>query len=209
MEFLFDLITIGIICLLGAMSPGPDTAVIVKNNLMRSRQAGIATAIGVVLGNLFYVFLVLLGLGAIITASAAVFMVLKYLGALYLIYLGIKMLRAKPENIQTSIEAHDSSSHFTRSLREGFLTNLSNPKFMVFLLALFTQVISPDTPFMTRLAYGLEIPIIALLWFTILSFIITMPFIQNRISGILHYVERATGAVLIALGIKIALDANR
>jgi RhtB (resistance to homoserine/threonine) family protein len=209
MEFLFSLVTIGLITFLGAMSPGPDIAIIVKNSLTRSRKAGIATSIGVVLGNLVYISLVLLGLGALITASASVFTVLKYLGALYLIYLGIKIIRAKSKDISISVGEHAANPNLFYSLREGFITNLSNPKFMIFLLAVFTQVISPGTPFMARLAYGLEIPVVALIWFTILSFIITMPFVRNRISGILRYVERATGAVLIALGTKIALEASR
>lgn len=208
--FIVGLCTIGVIALLGAMSPGPDTAIVIRNSLARSRQAGIATAIGIMCGLLFYVSLVLLGLGAIIAASAMIFTIIKCLGALYLIYLGIQMLRTSVRHEPASNDAvPHRDAGLIASFKDGLFTNLANPKSMIFLLAVFTQVISPASAFATRAAYGLEIPLIVMTWFIALSILVTMPAIRARVSLYLKYVERLMGLALIGLGLKIAVESSR
>jgi RhtB (resistance to homoserine/threonine) family protein len=207
MEFLSGFLTVTAVAVLGVIAPGPDTAVIAKNSLIKSREDGIATTLGVVLGNVIYVSLALAGLGAVITSSASLFAIVKLCGALYLLLLGANLLFSKRTEVVPSTSGH-SHAAFVTSFREGLFTNLSNPKFMIFLLALFTQVIDPATPFLTQVLYVYQIPVIAFLWFSALTVGLTMPVVKSRVSGFMHHVERVTGLALIALGAKVALSGN-
>ena len=200
MEVLFGFFTIGVITLLGAMSPGPDFAVIAKNTVFKSRSAGIATALGVITANIFYIVLVLSGLGFVIAKSVLLFSILKYFGAAYLVYLGVKMLLSKsaPVAIEEKVRPIQDIS-LVIAFREGLLTNLSNPKFMLFLLGIFTQVIGPATSFAVKTGYGIEIPIVAGTWFVTLALILSIAQVRALFSKYLHYIERTMGLVLIGL----------
>ena len=95
------------------------------------------------------------------------------------------------------------------AVKMGFLTNILNPKATLFFLALFTQVLNPETPFTIKLFFGMEVMCISISWFSLLSFLVTTRHIQGSISKVQHHVEHAMGAVLIALGIKVAFFSNR
>jgi threonine/homoserine/homoserine lactone efflux protein len=152
----------------------------------------------------------LVGIGFVIAKSILLFNTIKYIGAAYLIYIGYKSLRAKPHSAQNGTvekSGHSISNH--QAIKVGFLTNALNPKATVFFLSLFTQVVSPTTPFAIQALYGLEIMVIALVWFTILSITLTHSGIKSRIVGAQHYVERVMGAVLIVLGVRVALSSSK
>lgn len=206
MEYLASALTIGIIALLAAMSPGPDFIVVVKNSL-NSRRIGLMTAFGVGLGILVHVTYSLLGIGLIISQSILLFSIIKYIGAAYLLYLGIQLIRTKrnpPKEIRVTENREKISS--LRALKEGFITNALNPKATLFFLGIFTQVIGPKTPLVIQGMYGLEIAIIVEVWFSILVFFLTTTPMRTRFSQIQYYLSKAMGAMLIAFGIKLALQ---
>lgn len=204
MEILFGFLVIGTVTLLAAMSPGPDFAIVTKNCLLYSRSRGIFTAIGIALGILVHVSYLLAGIGLIISQSILLFNVIKVLGALYLIYLGLQLLRSKPTKPadQTS-STQVSQITQLQALWQGFLTNVLNPKATLFFLSVFTQVIGADMQFWVQVLYGLEMSMVAFLWFAVLSFVLTVPAVKRIFSSIQHHVERVMGAMLIALGIKV------
>ncbi|NJO66461.1 MAG: LysE family transporter [Leptolyngbyaceae cyanobacterium RM1_405_57] len=198
------------------MAPGPNLAMTLRNSLAYSRQSGIYTAVGLAAGNCVHVTYCLIGIGVIISESILLFNAIKWLGAAYLIYIGIKSLQAQRreltgslKNSVTSNTQHSLSQkthHLTRfaSIRVGFLTNLLNPKVTLFFLALFTQIIQPTTPLFTQAIYGLTMVALEFIWFALVAVIISQPAIKNRFLSISHWIERITGAILIALGLRLA-----
>ncbi|MEK9176830.1 MAG: LysE family translocator [Patescibacteria group bacterium] len=207
MDFLSGFLVVTVIAIFGVISPGPDTAIIVKNSITRSRKDGIWTAAGIVVGNVVYVTLALMGFGAVLTSSVTLFTLVKLCGALYLVFLGLNLIFSKRQELPSesgALRREDLSASF----REGLITNFGNPKFMVFVLALFTQVIDPSTPFLVQALYAYQIPLIAFVWFSTLSVVLTTGMVRTRISGFMHHVERAMGVVLVALGITVALGSD-
>ena len=208
--FLTQFLTVAIIHLLAVISPGPDFAMVTRNSIIYSRKTGIYTSLGIAVGILVHVAYSLLGIGFIIAKSVVLFTIIKFIGAGYLMYIGYKSLRAKP-SIQTETDVTVSQKDISSwaSLKIGFLTNALNPKATLFFLALFTQIIDPATPKVIQLAYGIEMMIITFVWFTLVSLFFSNSLIRSRTGKVQHYVERVTGAVLIALGIKVALSSHK
>ena len=210
MEILFGFITIGAIGLLGAMSPGPDFAVVTKNSILFSRRAGLYTALGIGLGIFVHVAYSLVGIGFIISQSILLFSIIKYIGAAYLVYLGIQLLRTKKSDEKIDIQQQSNSRSILnrQALWNGFLTNALNPKVTLFFLSIFTQVISPSTPLVIQAAYGIEIAVIAFVWFAILALILTTTHVKKAFFKFHYYVAKVMGGILVALGIKVALTTN-
>lgn len=203
--FLAEFLTVAIIHLLAVISPGPDFAVTVKNSLSYGRKAGIYTGIGMGLGIGVHVLYSLVGIGFIISQSILLFSIIKYLGAGYLIYIGIKALKSKPSNVlEYEVDTNKKDISNLKALSTGFLTNVLNPKATLFFLSLFTQVINPKTPFFIQALYGAEMMIVTAIWFSILAIFFSHKVFRSRIIKIKHHIERVLGVVLVALGIKVA-----
>lgn len=209
MPYLPEFLIVAAAHLLAVMAPGPDFIMITRNSLAYSRQTGFYSSIGLGLGILVHVTYSLVGIGFVISQSIVLYSTIKYLGAAYLIYIGYKSLCSKPHvEMEVTHEKKEDISKFA-AIRIGFLTNVLNPKATLFFLALFTQVIDPSTPLWVKLLYGLEMTVVTSLWFILVSYMFSHSQVKSRISFIQKYVERAMGAVLIALGIKIALSSSR
>jgi RhtB (resistance to homoserine/threonine) family protein len=211
--FITEFITVAIVHALAVMSPGPDFAMVTRNSLLYTRRTGILTALGISLGIAVHVAYSLLGIGLVISRSILAFSIIKYLGAAYLIYMGYQSIRASRLNsnsqnkdTQTVTQPYEMST--MASIRTGFLTNLLNPKATLFFLALFTQVIDPNTPKHIQALYGFEMMIITLVWFMLLALFFSNTTIRKRILRVQHLIERATGLVFILLGIKVALTTH-
>lgn len=195
--------------LLAVMSPGPDFFMMLRNSIMYSRKIAIFSAVGLGLGILLHVTYSLLGIALIISQSIVLFNVIKFVGAAYLIYIGIKSLKSKKQNrteIFEGLKTRDITVY--QAMRIGFLTNALNPKATMFFLALFTQVINPNTSFLMKLAYGAEMSIATALWFSLVAVFMTQSMVQKRFMKYKHYIERLFGAILIGLGIKVALSSR-
>ncbi len=220
--FITQLITVAVVHLFAVMSPGPDFAMVTRNSLIYSRKIALYTSLGIALGISVHVMYSLLGISLIISQSIIVFNIIKYIGAGYLFYIGYKSLMAKPANV-SEIKNSETKDTATENLRtqpaqmisprsavwNGFLTNVLNPKATLFFLALFTQVIDPLTPKFLQLFYGVEMMVITFVWFSIVSFIFSNSLIKLKIIKVQHHIERVTGVVLIAFGIKVVLSSAK
>jgi threonine/homoserine/homoserine lactone efflux protein len=133
------------------------------------------------------------------------FNILKWLGAAYLLYVGIKSLQAKRSTAQLNQSQHRQVLNRLVAVRMGFFTNLLNPKVTLFFFALFTQVIRPTTPLPIQAIYGLTMVCLEFTWFALVAVLISQQSIKNRLLSISHWIERATGVVLIALGLRLAI----
>lgn len=196
--------------LLAVMSPGPDFAMVMRNSLVYSRRTGVLAALGLSLGIALHVTYSLLGIGLLISRSILLFNAIKWIGALYLIFIGVRSLIArqpKDDKQLLSVEKQDLTT--SQALRMGFLTNALNPKATLFFLALFTTVVSPSTPVAYKLVYGLEMVIATFAWFAFVAVILSHSKINSLFARVKHRIEKVFGVVLIAFGLKVALGSHR
>lgn len=203
--FITQFITIAVIHLLAVASPGPDFAIVVKNSISYGRKVAVYTSLGVGLGILIHVAYSLLGIGLIISKSIVLFNIIKFLGAAYLIYIGIKSLKAKPHHEQIKLEQDNKNiPSLQKAFLTGLMTNGLNPKATLFFLSLFTVIINPETPVSYQLIYGIYMAMATALWFSIVAIFFSQQKVRNGFGRIGHWFDRVMGGVLIGLGIKLA-----
>lgn len=190
------------ITLLAVISPGPDFIVVMKNAL-RSRASGYAATLGIALAIFIHVGYCIAGVGFVISQSIILFSVIKVIGALYLLYLAWQLVRSKPSKEQVEIQKDSVTSNLFASFKEGFLANALNPKATLFFLAVYSQVVAPDTAILTQIGYGAFMSMIAASWFCFLSWSVNIPKVRKNISRFEHRVNQALGVVLGMVGIKI------
>jgi RhtB (resistance to homoserine/threonine) family protein len=191
--------------LLAAMSPGPDFVMAVKNSLCYSRRTGIYISIGIGLGIGIHITYCAIGIGYIISKSIMVFTIIKFLGAAYLIYMGINAIISKGSKIVIVEEKKIKDLTRGQAIRTGFLTNVLNPKATLFFLGLFTFVVKPATPVYIIIILALLMIATAIGWFTLVAVFFTQNQIRNTFLKFEKIFNRIFGGLLIVLGIKIAL----
>lgn len=206
MLWLNEWLTVFTVALLVIIGPGPNFVMTVRNSLGHSRRAGVLTALGLAIGDLLHVGFWLIGLGVLISRSILLFNTLKWLGAAYLIYIGIQALRAKPHQHEAVAAVNRAPISDLKAIRMGFLTSALNPKVTLFFLALFTQIIRPGTPIPVQVIYGLTVAVVEFGWFAIVAIVLSQAAIRRRFVAVAHWVERLMGAVLIALGLRLAVQ---
>ncbi len=196
--------SIGIIVLLGAMLPGPDFAFVVKNTLLHSRRSGLFTSLGIASAALVHITYCSLGLAIVISKSLVVFNIIKYIGAVYLIYLGVLSLLAKQSqhSLSSSKQKKSKISAYT-SFRQGFLCNLLNPKATLFFLALFTMIIDPNIPAWKMVIYAIEMFLIIATWFSSLAIILSHRKITQLLEKSEKYIAKILGIFLIGFGLAL------
>lgn len=210
--WLNEWLTVFTVAFLVIIGPGPNFVMTVRNSLGHSRRAGVLTALGLAIGDLLHVGFWLIGLGVLISRSILLFNTLKWLGAAYLIYIGIQALRAKPHQHEAVAIDREACGTYRapisdlQAIRMGFLTSALNPKVTLFFLALFTQIIRPGTPIPIQVIYGLTVAAVEFGWFAIVAIVLSQAAIRRRFVAVAHWVERFMGAVLIALGLRLAVQ---
>jgi RhtB (resistance to homoserine/threonine) family protein len=201
--------TIAVIALLGALSPGPDFVLISKNSITHSRRAGILSSLGITVGILFHSFYCILGIAVVISQSLLAFSIIRYIGAAYLIYLGVKSLFSKTTlKTQPKRAGHKSIGDFT-AFREGLLVNVLNPKCILFMLSIFTMVVKPHTPYWAQAIYGLELAGITGLWFCLLSYLLTHRHVSKRLASVQTVISKLMGVFLIGFGLDLIFSSHR
>lgn len=205
MEYLPLIGTVAVINLLACMSPGPDFIMACRNSLIYSRRTGIWTAVGFGLGIAVHIGYSLAGLALIISKSILLFSIIKYLGAAYLIYIGLKSLLSKSSAIQLGENHKKADISATKAVRIGFLTNVLNPKATMFYLSLFTLVISPETPALIMGIMSLIMIVSIMLWFSLVAVFLSQKRLRAIFEKYQNIFSKTFGGLLIALGIKVAL----
>lgn len=203
MEFM----TVALVHLLAVASPGPDFAVVVRESVTQGRRVGSWTALGVGCGIFVHVAYSLLGIGLIVSQSIVLFNLFKWLAAGYLLYLGWRALRARPMSLDTADEVGTTSDRSPwQAFVVGFVTNGLNPKATLFFLSLFTVVISPDTPLLVQAGYGVYLAGATALWFLLVAWLFSRGRVRAGFARMGHWFDRLTGAVLIGLGVRLAVS---
>lgn len=205
-----EFLAVAAIHLLAVASPGPDFAVVVRESVTHGRRAGTWTALGVGSAIFLHVGYSLLGIGLIVSQSIVLFNLLKWLAAVYLVYIGCKALRAGPAKNQPSAAPTNLGERSPKAAYvAGFMTNGLNPKATLFFLSLFTVVINPHTPLWVQAGYGVYLALATAAWFCLVARLFSHSRVRAGFARIGHWFDRTMGVVLIALGIKIAFSEVR
>lgn len=198
-----------LMCIFLIILPGPDTALVTKNTLILQRIGGLKTALGICCALLIHTSAAVLGLSAIIVKSALLFSIFKFVGAVYLIYLGVKTLWSLRKKEEAASVEMNTKSQFenTSCFKQGFFTDLLNPKVAVFFLTFFPQFVeSGSNTFLPFLIMGITFTVLSAIW------LLLYVYLMNQISAFMrkpkaqNIIEGITGTILIGFGIKLALE---
>ena len=187
---------LALVCLLGAMSPGPSLAIVVRHTVTSGTRAGVICAVAHGFGIYLWAALMVSGLGALLLAQPTWFVGLRALGAGFLLYLGCRALMAHRGASANAIEANSASG---KAAREGLVIALSNPKIAVFFAALFSQFIQPDATVKTQLMIATTAALIDALWYTVVAVLLSRPARSGRFMHHGGLLERGFGVILIML----------
>lgn len=205
-----------LVALLAAVSPGPDFFIVMKNSLGYGRYVGAASAIGIGSALGIHAAYTILGLGVIIRDAVVLFKAIQIAGAAYLAYLGVSAIVASFKAGGKGIDFDADRAGADRNVpaktlaggfRDGFLTNLLNPKAVVFFLSIFSQFIGADTPSWMRWVYGAEVVVAVGGWFVFLAFGVSTGAVCRLYERGRAWIDRFFGVVLVALAGKIVASA--
>ena len=194
-------LTVVSICLLGAMSPGPSLAVVLRQTLSGGREMGLIAAVSHGLGIGLYALLCISGIAVMINTSPLLFTALQWGGAGYLLWMGINGLRARAKPDATLADPPTTGS----AARDGFLVVFLNPKVAVFFIALFSQVIGSETSWLERLAYAATAMFIDMAWYMIVAWFFSNPRWLGQLQHSGVWLERIFGVILIALAVRLLM----
>ncbi|ANA33533.1 Leucine efflux protein [Ralstonia mannitolilytica] len=194
------------------VTPGPDTAYIVGRSVSQGRAAGLLSSLGVSAGCCVHVLAVAFGLTAVLAASTVAFTVIKVVGAAYLIYLGGRMLLAPPGRDDAIAEAETAElARRSRPLKslfmQGFLTNVLNPKVVLFFLSFFPQFVDPHAGHkaLAFLALGAVFVVMSTAWNSLVAWVAAS--VTRRVAGkpdIKRWLDRVVGTAFMGLGARLA-----
>lgn len=194
------------------VTPGPDTAITIRNALFGGRTGGVLTALGIASGQTIWAIATGAGIVAVLIASEPLFLAVKYAGAAYLIYLGIQALR---EGIWPSVSAETATIKGQpgqrlgpiAAFRQGVMSNLGNPKMAVFFVSLLPQFVpAGDATFSAFLFLGVVFALMTFTWLTLYAIITAKVGDFLRRPSIHRTIEGVTGTVLIGLGLRVAAE---
>ncbi|KLV04699.1 LysE family translocator [Photobacterium ganghwense] len=193
------------ICMLGAMSPGPSLAVVAQHSLAGGRLHGVVTSWAHAAGVGIYALLTLLGLAVVLKQSPTLFQVMTYAGAAYLAYLGFNALRSKG-GVAAKLAAGEPSSLLVAA-RDGAMISLLNPKLALFFLALFSQFVAIGTELSSRAIIVATPLLVDGLWYTLIAFVLSNPRVLDKLRMKAQLIDRLSGVVLILLAMRVVVQA--
>lgn len=189
--------------------PGPDTAVVTKNVLVHGRRAALGTSLGVSAGLSVWTLAAAVGVASVVRASAVAFTVLKLIGAAYLLWLGLQALRAagNPDSGELPATARRAPMDALGGFRQGFLSDLANPKIGIFFTSLLPQFVDPGRSVLVPfLALGAVFVLMTVLWLFAYCLVAARAARTLQRPRVKAAMDRLTGTVLIALGLRLAIE---
>ena len=186
------------VCVIGAMSPGPSLAVVIRNNINFNRVAGILTSIGHGLGIGVYASLAVLGLGIILQTNQTIYFFIQIAGLILLFFFGLLFIFQK-----NSEEKIVENQNQVNSFFQGFTIAIINPKILIWFTAVYSQFISIDASFFFNAILVLTASIIDALWYILVSIMITGNSLKNLLIERKFLIQKTTGAILIFIAITL------
>jgi RhtB (resistance to homoserine/threonine) family protein len=208
--YLIELLSLMAIFAFAIVSPGADLAMVMRQAIVHGRGQAIITSFGIGAALMVHVSYTILGLGLVISQSIYLFNFVKWLGVAYLLYIGIKALRAGKTDVTAATgdvtTAPRQQQSALKAFTLGFAANALNPKAVFFFLSIFSTVVSAHTPIAIKFSYGLVMASFLILWFIGVSLFMTTPRMRAAFSRASQWIDRTSGVVFIALGIKLATE---
>jgi RhtB (resistance to homoserine/threonine) family protein len=196
------------------LAPGPDSLLVMTRSAVHGWRAGSAAALGICAGTFVHILAAALGISALLATSAVAFAVVKYLGALYLVYVGVRMLLGKSREAAATPEARAELQpmgqpwSYAQIFAQGFLTNVLNPKVALFFVDFVPQFIAPESPdkALAFVLLGVIFNTTGTLWCHILALLTSFAGRKLRVSArMADWLQRAIGAMFISFGVRLAL----
>ncbi|GAB2682157.1 LysE family translocator [Aliiglaciecola sp. 3_MG-2023] len=192
-------------------SPGPDFAVVLKQSISSGRRSAMFTSVGVGVGILIHVAYSLLGIGILIKTTPWLFQAFAYIAAAYLLYLGWGAIRSKATPLENSVSFTTESTEKRltsdkKSFLIGLMTNGLNPKATLFFLTVFAVAVSPHTPVLIKLSYGLYLAFATGVWFCFLSYLMSGTKIRSSLQKNGYIFDRFMGVILIVLAVNLVFS---
>ena len=206
MDIVHGLVVLTVVHTLAAASPGPDFVFVSQQTLAGGRRNGLLCSLGIALGLSVHICYSAFGLATVIAHSADLLWWVKLVGGSYLIYLGIRGLRARASAGASVPMVQKGSRSAMRTVGAGFLCNALNPKAPIYFLSLFTLVLSPEMPLLQLVIFGIWIMLIQLAWFSFVVLVLSIPSINTKFQRSGHWIDRVLGGAMVLLGVKVLLS---
>ncbi len=184
--------------LLAAISPGPNFVLVTQTAIHRGFRHGMAVVFGFVTSNLLWCCAVVFGLSALFDFAPWLYRIIKFVGGAYLIYLGVSLWRSKPITTEASVQTSLHAAYI-----RGVLTNLSNPKSVVYFGSIFALFMKPGTPaWVQMVAIGIVI-VDTIAWYGAAAALLSRDIVQRRYMALQRPVNRAAGVIMGAFGTRL------
>ena len=187
-----------IVCIAGAMSPGPSLAIVIRNNVNFNRLAGILTSIGHGLGIGVYATLAVLGLGLILQTNQTIFMIIQIIGLVLLFLFGLMFIFQKNKQ-----DKKEEKQNQINSFLQGFTIAIINPKILIWFTAVYSQFIVIDASFYFNTILVLTASLIDAIWYIIVSILVTGYGLKNLLIKKKLMIQKTTGIVLIIISLML------
>lgn len=195
--------TVTLIHLMALTSPGPDFVMACRNTLIYSRRTGIYTAVGFGLGIVVHLSYALFGLTWLIAQNEVFFQTIKYLGAAYLIFIGLKSLLASPPVLGGDDGPQKKDISRLQAIKIGWMTNVLNPKATLFFLSLFSVVVGPEPSRLVMVALSIILVGTTVLWFALVAVLMAQAAVRKRVAFHQKKIQVIFGILLIFIGVKV------
>ena len=185
--------------LFAVMSPGPDTAIIIREVSLNKRKGGLLCAFGIGIGILIHCYLAIFGISTLLLSNNIAGDLISMFGSFYLIFIGISSFKSESK---TSKESKLIASSFIN----GFITNIFNIKAFIFFISLFSIILNDDISFIGKIFIPIYFSIATSLWFSFLTLVLTRDNIQKRWEPVQNIIKKISGSILTALGCIILIN---
>jgi len=204
---LLAFIDVFIVGIMSALLPGPDLILLIKNSLQFGRKQGIATSLGVAIALMIHIAYTILGFAILIEMFPSLLDIIKVLGSLYLIWLGWKTIRGRSKPINETTEKTSAKDNSMKnSFNEGFMCNLLNPNAVLFVLSVFSQLITIHTPMYMNWLYGFIVILIVFAFYAIFAIFISNKKFRQFYIDYKHWFDNILGFILIIFALSIGLS---
>ena len=197
-----EFFTVAILHLFAVASPGPDFVLVTRQSLRYNRKVAIWTSLGIGVGILFHSLLAITGLVLLITSNELFSTILKIIGSLYLLYLGVRSILGRQE--EDNVEVENKNIDKFNGFLAGLITNVTNIKAILFFVTVFSVVVGGENNLYLVL-YGAYMAFATFIWFTFISYVFTSEGFQSKFSSFSGLFEKIIGFVLILLSLQILI----
>lgn len=194
--------------LLGAMSPGPSFLVVARISISESRRNGIAAAAGMGVGAVTFAILALLGLKTLFTIIPWLYITMKILGGIYLVYIGISMWRGAKEPISVETEGSVEHNTWQSVFITALFTQLSNPKTAVFYSSIFAALLPQTVPLTVEIVLPLLVLLVEIGWYCVVALLLSSAAPRSAYIRSKVWIDRVAGGVMGLLGIKLIVSTD-